>query len=135
MSHFGPRVIGSEKHAEAEIIEKARANHFGSRVIGKIFEKVPAPAAEAKDTRSDPAKKAAKRQGPERIEAPVTANLQELEAALNGNPMFYEPLFQAELGRAEGPRKGALRIFLAHELALDSGPRETRMDEIEGLLS
>jgi hypothetical protein len=133
MAHFGPRVIGRAQHAEEAQVDKLRANHFGPRVIGKIFKDV-VPAAVEKDSRSDPAKKAAKKQAAvPKVEAPITANLQELESALGSNATFYEPLFVAELERAEGPRKGGLRIFLAHELSLDV-PNEERIKQIEDLL-
>lgn len=141
---FGARVIGQAAAEEAQVIEKARAQHFGPRVIGEIFQRRTEIVEEQKDSRSDPSTKQAKREAAakqradtkakeqEVVEAPITANLNELADALQTNPAFYEALFEAEKQRAEGPRKGALRLFLAHELEHED--REDRKAEIEELL-
>lgn len=151
MNKFGHRVIGRQAAKQAQEIEKARAQHFGPRVIGQIFQRrKDIAAAEEKDTRSNPATKLAKREAAkqdpavaaeqrgdaaakqETIEAPITANLQELEHALANSPAMYERLFESEKLRAEGPRKMALRLFLAHEMEHED--REERKNEIEELL-
>ena len=66
------------------------------------------------------------------VEAPITANLSELEEALELNPAYYETLFATELAREGGARKGALRHFLAHEEKHEA--REDRIAEITVLL-
>ena len=66
------------------------------------------------------------------FEAPVTASLKELESALESNPSFYETLFTSEVERVGGPRKGAMRLFLAHETVSEN--REDRLIEIHELL-
>jgi len=150
MSHFGSRVIGKQAADREETIKKTRARHFGSRVIGKIFERrEEIEEQEVKDSLSNPAAREAKKAAAaeaaaakraeadaakEVVEAPITANLSELEEAMKINPAFYETLYGSELGRAEGPRKGALRLFLAHELETDGLNREDRKAEIEALL-
>jgi hypothetical protein len=149
MGHFGERVIGHRKAAEqAEVAEK-RADHFGSRVIGDVLAKrrLEARTDEGaqrfkpkKDTRSKPgakkekaaAKKAAEEKA-EVIEAPITSNVEELQSALEGNPAFYDQLYEAEFLRPSGPRKSALRLFLKHEMEhLD---RDDRKAEIEAALA
>ena len=137
MSHFGARVIGRAKAAEEAIVKETGANHFGSRVIGDVLAKrrlQQRQDAGAKDSRSDPAKKQAKKyQKPtpqdEVIEAPVTTSLGDLESALEGNAAFYESLYTQELLRPSGPRKGALRLFLKFEMEHDD--RDDRKAEIE----
>jgi hypothetical protein len=149
MSHFGHRVIGKNAAQREQTIQKSRANHFGSRVIGKIFERRAEIEEQEKDTFSDPQARQAKKEAAaeaaakraeaeaeqEVVEAPITANLNELEEALKMNPGFYEILYGSELKRAEGPRKGALRLFLAHELETEGLDREERKAEIEALLT
>lgn len=140
MGHFGSRVIGPEKAAEEAAVADAGADHFGPRVIGDILAARRLKARQddgAKDSRSDPATKAAKLAasqagGDDVIEAPVTANLEELEDALKLNPAFYDPLYRSEFARASGPRKGALRVFLRYEM--DHEDREERKAEIVAAL-
>jgi ketosteroid isomerase-like protein len=67
------------------------------------------------------------------IEAPTTTNLEELQAALEGNPAFYEALYDAEFKRASGPRKSALRLFLVFEMEHED--REDRKADIEKALN
>ncbi len=160
--HFGSRVIGHVKAEEESILEETRAVHFGHRVIGDILAKRRLEAREddgAKDARSDPATKLAKRakaaedaaeqranaekraaskaekkeEEVEVVEAPVTTNLQELQAALEGNAAFYEGLYSSEFARPSGPRKSALRLFLVFEMEHED--REDRKADIEAALN
>jgi hypothetical protein len=116
-------------------------------VIGDILAKRRLEArqdagAQAPDSRSDPAVKQAKKEGAakqradaeiETIEAPTTTNLEELQTALEGNPAFYEALYDAEFKRASGPRKSALRLFLVFEMEHED--REDRKSDIEKALN
>jgi hypothetical protein len=151
--HFGNRVIGHQKAEEESILEETRAVHFGHRVIGDVLAKRRLEAREddgAKDARSDPATKIAKRakaaeeaaekratvtaeEDIETIEAPVTTNLQELAEALEGNAAFYEGLDASEFARPSGPRKSALRLFLVFEMEHED--REDRKADIEAALN
>jgi hypothetical protein len=151
--HFGNRVIGHQKAEEESILEETRAVHFGHRVIGDVLAKRRLEAREddgAKDARSDPATKIAKRakaaeeaaekratvtaeEDIETIEAPVTTNLQELAEALEGNAAFYEGLYASEFARPSGPRKSALRLFLVFEMEHED--REDRKADIEAALN
>ena len=139
--HFGSRVIGRQKAAEEAVVSKTKANHFGPRVIGDVLAKRRLEARQdegAKDTRTTPAKKKAKQEASKKkatktlVEAPVTTNLGELEAALNSNDEFYEGLYANEFIRPSGPRKSALRLFLKFEMAHED--REARKTEIEAAL-
>lgn len=147
MSRFGARVVGKERAAIQQIEKKHHTKRFGSRVIGDVLARKHALAKESDDgydseaaaekmkARRDAPKEAAKkREAPpvETVEAPVTANLDELGEALVGNPAFFGTLFDAEKVRAGGPRKGALRLFLAH--ALEHEHDEEEVEEIQGLL-
>lgn len=150
--HFGSRVIGHQKAKEEEILEETRAVHFGHRVIGDVLAKRRLEARTddgAKDARSDPATKIAKRakaaeeaaekraavtaEEIEEVEAPVTTNLQELTSALEGNAAFYEGLYASEFARPSGPRKSALRLFLVFEM--ENEDREDRKADIEAALN
>jgi len=153
--HFGNRVIGHQKAEEEAIMEETKAVHFGHRVIGDVLAKRRLEMREddgAKDARSDPATKLAKRakaaeeaaekraavtaepdEEIEVIEAPVTTNLQELTAALEGNAAFYEGLYASEFARPSGPRKSALRLFLVFEMEHED--REDRKADIEAALN
>jgi hypothetical protein len=146
MGHFGERVIGHRKAAQqAEVAEK-RADHFGSRVIGDVLAKRRLEARTddgaqkfkpKKDSRKTPGAKAKKKavveETPEVIEAPITSNVEELQDALEGNPAFYDQLYDAEFLRPSGPRKSALRVFLKHEM--EHLNRDDRKAEIEAALA
>jgi hypothetical protein len=142
MSHFGNRVIGHQKAAEEAEAVATKSSHFGSRVIGDVLAKRRLLARKddgAKDSRSDPSVKKAKKKASQEaaskaeiIEAPVTASLEELEAALEGNAAFYEGLYTQEMLRPAGARKGALRLFLKFEMEHED--RDDRKAEIEAAL-
>ncbi len=153
--HFGSRVIGHVRADEEAVLEETRAVHFGHRVIGDVLAKRRLElrlddGAREKDARSDPAKRVAKRDAAkvarddaeqrakteteiETIEAPTTTNLEELAAALEGNPAFYDALYSAEFARASGPRKSALRMFLVFEMEHEN--RDDRKADIEAALA
>lgn len=150
MSHFGSRVIGKAKAAAEAVVEKTRSDHFGPRVIGDILAKRRLEARQddggkmVPDSRSDPGVKQAKREEAakqraeveveiETIQAPTTTNLEELQVALEGNPAFYEQLYDAEFKRVQGPRKSALRLFLVFEMEHED--REDRKADIEKALN
>jgi len=142
MSNFGHRVIGHTKAKEEALIKETGASHFGTRVIGDVLAKRRLQARQddgAKDSRSDPATKMAKKKASQKAakaepapEVPVTTSLDELDEALEGNAAFYEGLYSQELLRPSGPRKGALRLFLKFEMAHED--REDRKAEIEAAL-
>ncbi len=146
MGHFGERVIGHKKASEQAQVAEKRADHFGSRVIGDVLAKRRLEARQdegaghkpKKDTRKTPGAKAAKKKAaaeekPEVIEAPITSNVEELQGALEGNPAFYDQLYNAEFLRPSGPRKSALRVFLKHEM--EHLNRDDRKAEIEAALA
>jgi len=144
MGHFGSRVIGHTKASEQAQVAEKRADHFGSRVIGDVLAKrrLEARTDEGaghtrKDTRKTPGAKAKKKEAAEEkaevIEAPITSNVEELQGALEGNPAFYDQLYDAEFLRPSGPRKSALRVFLKHEM--EHLNRDERKAEIEVALA
>lgn len=139
--HFGPRVIGHQKAKEEAEVKAVGADHFGPRVIGNVLSRrrlLERQDAAAKDTRTSPAKKKARKEAAEEkapkalVEVPVTTNFAELEEALESNAEFYEGLYSNEFIRPSGPRKAALRLFLKFEMA--HGDREERKTEIEAAL-
>ena len=137
MSNFGSRVIGKAAIADQVAQRKNPGNKFGTRVLqsrraDRLDQEAAAKAEEAKAAPVVVEKAAEPEVEVVKAEAPITANLDELEGALKQNPAFYETLYQAEKDRADGPRKGALRLFLQHEMAGES--REDRLGEIQELL-
>ncbi len=151
MTRFGPRVVGHHAAQKEQILRRTHGRKFGPRVIGNVLqdhhEKVAAEAAgkEADPTSRAQAKvqkaeaaaaeaKAARAGVSERGKelADVSMNIDQLEAALDSGPTMYEDLYATELARTGGPRKGGLRVLLAHELANDNRPE--RLEEIQKLL-
>lgn len=148
MGRFGHKVIGKRAAQQAEVQRRNPGRRFGSRVIGDVLQRkaeikaeetgtrdaaaIVRKRAEAQASAAEQQEKARSGEVTEVVEAPVTANLNELGGALEANPTFYEKLYASEKARAEGPRKGALRLFLAHEL--DGLDRTDRVEEIQTLL-
>lgn len=132
MPKFGPRKLGQAKFEAAKLREKTQKK-FGPRKFG---------ARKAAQMKADLDAAEAKAAGMDVVdEAPVTVDvvaattsIKQVDEALAENPMLYEEMYGLELARAEGPRKGALRIFLAQEMNLEGGPRDERLGQIEELL-
>jgi len=132
MPKFGPRKVGQANFEASKLREKA-VKKFGPRKFGhrKAAQmKAELDAAEAKAA------------GLENVDlepatAPVVVaatSIKQLDQALKDNPALYEELYKLEVARPDGPRKGALRIFLAAEMNLDGGPRDERLEQIQDLL-
>ena len=122
MAHFGPRKIGQAAFEKQQLLDEA-GKHFGVR----------------KGTAEDAAATATAIAGAEAKEAaekePLSyTTLNQIEAALEDNPSLYEEFYGLEMKRADGPRKGAIRMFLEQEVNHPDGPREARMGELEALL-
>jgi len=140
MSKFGKRVLGKAATERQEAMKRNPGNKFGTRVISRRAQRLEQEKEQQAEVKASSTKiidvgEAVKAPEPVTVvkaEAPITANLDELEGALKQNPAFYETLFESELDRADGPRKGALRLFLAHEMAGES--REDRLGAIQELL-
>lgn len=149
--HFGPRVIGdvlaarrlaarkdegavsadSRSDPAVKQAKKAASQAKSEDTVAKKAEVVEheaqqqAKREEAAEQRADADIKT--------IEAPTTTNLEELKAALDGNPAFYEALYDAEFRRAGGPRRAAMRMFLVFEM--ENQDREDRKTAIEVALN
>ena len=127
---FGPKKIG-----QAEFnLQQARATkeqHFGPKKFGpKKVAEMDAAVAEAKKKVSDEKK-------PKPVDTSGTTgstSIKQIDQALQDNPAVYEEMYSLELQRAEGPRKGALRLFMAAEVAREGGPREDRLAELDAAL-
>lgn len=148
MGRFGSRVIGAEKVAAEQAIRRRNpGRRFGARVLGDVMadraeieakEKDQSLAAKKARASRKAAKEAAETRAAdadEKVEegtAPILTSLKEMTAALDSNPALYEKLYVSELDRAEGPRKGTLRLFLSHEL--DNANRDQRIEDIQQML-
>lgn len=114
---FGPKKYGARKAAEMKA-ELAAAEALAAGESEELYDALTGPVAPVETT-----------------DAVLTAtSIKQIEDALQENPALYEELYALELERPDGPRKGALRIFLAAEMNLESGPRDERLSEIEDLL-
>lgn len=121
MGHFGPRKIGQTAFAkQAKVNESSR---YGPRKGGGEPAVDSATAIAETEAREAAEKK------------PVSyTTLAQLEEALEENPSLYEEFYALEMKRADGARKGAIRLFLEQEIQHADGPRESRMNELESLL-
>lgn len=95
---FGRRIVGDEAYNARQLATKGKAG-FGHRVTGAT-----APAKAPAFARP-PAVKA---------ETPIGVSLEEMDRALGENTLMFDPLFEQELARPEGPRIEALRVLRAH---------------------
>ncbi len=126
---FGPRKIGQAAF-DLQVVKGKKEEHFGPRKFGKkkaAQMKAAVVAAEQRVVEE----KAGKPLANDKV---VTASIKQIDQGLQENPAVYEEMYALELERAEGPRKGAMRLFMAAEVARDGGPREDRLMEIEGFL-
>lgn len=135
---FGPRKIGQSKFNLAQVQEK-QTSKFGPRKFGARKAALRADelaAAKAAVTAERVAKQApaAPVSTPPAPEASTgSLSISQIGEHLEENPALYEEFYLAELGRAEQPRKGAMRIFLALEQGKDE-PVAKRIAEIERFL-
>jgi len=127
MPHFGPRKVGEAAFKISKLKEQ-KTKKFGARKFG--------------------ARKAAEMQAAidaaeQEVEAPVveetdveaaTTSLKQLREALDDNPAVADELFELELARPNGPRAGAVKLFLATEMSREDGPRAERQAQLEELL-
>lgn len=138
MPKYGPRKIGKaafDLEKKTEVVK----NKFGPRKFGRrraaqmaaeiavLEEAVAEEKAPVTEKPVEPARV---------VEGDFTAaSIKQIDEALKENPALYEELYALELERPDGGRKGALRIFLAAEMALEGGPRDERMADLEARLS
>jgi hypothetical protein len=97
---FGPAVIGEEAFAEQQKQKATGSDVFGDRVVDR---------AEAEANKHGPE---LTRKGGEEQSLSVDAVTKMLAA----NGTLFDTLYEAEVARAEGPRKSALAMFRKHAL-------------------
>lgn len=148
MSKFGHRVVGKRAAEKEQLLRRSGGRKFGHRVMGaaqaaqaeaeasaepvthksRAQERVQKAEKAAAD--AEAARATVKEEGEALTD--VSMNIDQLESALASTPTMYEDLYATELARTGGPRKGGLRVLLAHELANDNRPE--RLEEIQALL-
>lgn len=137
---FGPKKVGAAKF-KLDQVQHQQTSKFGPRKFGARKAAVRADelaAAKQAVASERAAKQAAKAPPAEPVPPPPeqstgSLSINQIGEHLEENPALYEEFYRAELGRAEQPRKGALRIFLAVEQGKDE-PNPKRIAEIERFL-
>lgn len=131
MPKFGPRKIGKAQF-DLENKQEAVQSKFGPRKFGKRK----AAEMDAEIAVAEAAVEEERAVEPARVtDAPTAASVKQIDEALKENPALYEELYALELERPDGGRKGAFRIFMAMEMALEGGPRDERLAELESLVA
>lgn len=115
--HFGPGIIGQEEYDKEQNWRAKGANVFGTAVIGPSEPQKPTP----EQLRQQPDLARLHGMETETPASPVAPtkqpqlSLDKLREALQDNPYIIDGAIEAEFTRAEGPRKGALRMILTEE--------------------
>ena len=109
--HFGPAVIGEEAFKKEQADVAKGVDYFGPAVVGPSE-----PQKFREGAGHQPAARPALAPATPPKERPQLS-LEKLEEALLDNPFMLDGLIEAEFGRAEGPRKGAVRLLEKVELA------------------
>lgn len=122
-SHFGPRVIGDAAYAAEEAQRAIGALHFGARVTGVEHPGGASPDATPPDGATAPETVPHGAPAPEEATAQGGLSIAALTEALAENGALVDEFWAAELRRAEGPRKGAVRALLAAEVGKPGGGR------------
>lgn len=107
---YGPRKLDAEAYAKQKAA-KALSGRGGTK-YGKRKEQPapPAPSTGDETTKSTPP-------------TVPPSSLAQLEQALARRPLLLDAAIAAEFQRAEGPRKGAIELFMKHENTRRGGPR------------
>lgn len=139
-SPFGPAVIGEKAAKRSAKIRQIRSDKFGPSVLGfkKKEPETPAlasvPARKVVDAPPELPPPVADLTPKKKAEEYAGLSIKGVEGALDNNPDAFDLLFAAEQHRAEGARKGALRLLLKAEEAQDQ-PRAAILDQLETLLA
>lgn len=140
-SRYGKLVVGEEEAARRRQFKKEGRKHiYGPAVTGEGAQEPqelePAPSP------SDPPAPGPEDQGRslELSQEPVTAqdaslSLKELAARLKESPHLLDRQIDAEFQRAEGPRAGALRLFITLEEEREGGARADVLQILEQTLT
>ncbi len=132
-TNFGSRIVGQEAHDKAVREQKAGADVYGVRVRGAITGSGPTAEAKKQSEFGVRTLEDATFQD-KRGEIVDGISIDDLRNALAENPTFFDSLYEAELGRSEGPRVDALSIFAEVERGIKGAGRREILDEINALL-
>jgi hypothetical protein len=131
MPHFGPRKVG-QRQFELNKLKEQKTKKFGPRKFGarKAAEMQAAIDAAEADVRGEDVE-----QAPTAVtDEMVTTSIKQIRESLANNPDSLDELWRLEQLRPNGPRTGAVKLFLAAEISRDDGPRSDVQDELEALL-
>ena len=131
---FGPKKLGKAAYdlavTKAVVVQKYGPKKFGARKIAEMH----AAVTQAEQVVDDEKAPAVEGKAVDTANVTGTTSIKQIDQALQDNPAVYEEMYALEMRRIEGPRKGAMRLFMAAEMARNGGPREDRMAEIEAFL-
>ena len=122
---YGKAVVGEEEAARVRQAKKDGTNIYGPRVTGE------------RESSSAPKEKRVVKRIADEETTPADAalSIKELGELLEKSPGVLDRQIDAEFQRAEGPRKGALRLFLGTETGREGGPRGDVMAILENALT
>lgn len=109
---FGPAVIGEAAFKKEQEDVARGVDYFGPAVVGPSE-----PQKFREGAGHSPTARPAALVPPTPPKERPQLSLEKLEEALLDNPFMLDGLIEAEFGRAEGPRKGAVRLLEKVELA------------------
>jgi hypothetical protein len=138
MPHFGPRKIG-HKQFELNKLKEEKTKKFGPRKFGarKAAEMQAAIDKAEAEVTGEPIPHPLEEQDAPTVvtDEMVTTSIKQIREAVANNPDAVDELWNLEQQRPNGPRVGAVKLFLAAELSRDDGPRSDRQAELEAFLT
>lgn len=138
---FGARVLGKEEfEKQKEVVDKG-GDKYGDRVTSKhpFGKRVVDDEQEERLAKEREALEAAQAKREAQDDADTTeddySTVKAIKDALEENPNLVDGLLEQEKAREGGLRITALRAFMEAETERDGGPRPSKVQEIEDLMS
>lgn len=150
-SRYGRAILGDEEFERQKQIQKETSGIYGPAIVERDrIEKGQEPEREPEPRKPKPSRhrpqerrapdpqsqrsRVADVLGGEGDKSDADLNLTDLEKLLRKNPSRLETQIKAEFLRNDGPRKGALRLFIALEREREGGARPDLIAALERAL-